>query len=857
TYKPYVKTAEVGFIHKLRSNSNVVFGLFEGFEALTEVHFESLTLAPYWGCTDVDLFKGCKSLTTLWVGDDSNKIDGVINFTGFVETDKMPEKVLKGMFSGCEAITKVILPNLSNAGYESNGEMVYPIPTIHANTFEGCTALAEIVIPENYGVVEDGAFANLTSLRKIDLKEKDITLPAAAFTGCSKVVIFCSDVETAKTLNASLKEAAVDSDVAIAFAPSIKVLGFQVREAEYNGLRTLYSFNEKIYGETEGIELVEYGSIIASKDNYDKYSKQLGGTDAILTLDGGKFVTPAENVVKTAIWNENDGYSGKSNHEDATKVRFNTTIVRYSDELQMKAAVSMVGYEIWRMNGEYYLLITEYEDANYASPSLYNITLGMLTAEESILSLAKGDNPVWQTVNMCADTTITTDNEAVIGLLLADPANEGKFVALYATEEADEVTFGDLGTDKLTRENLTATVFGKNVVYALPELDAVWADHMDAKVEEIPEGKSFVFITDTHWNNNAKKSSSLIDYVRKATGITNVVYGGDPFDGFDSLAAAQDALTTYAQTNFYDVFGEDGIYVVGNHDVNHTASGGKAELTISDTFLYNTTVKNIENKAIFDTDMLAALENITYSEVLNSDDTVAYTSAEMKEQALAWAKMHYHYDNADDKIRYIVLDTGSNGITQLNTIIGNYTSFMSIEYDWLAKTLMSTPASYDIVVLGHQIGESTANSVASRDLFQILSAFKAKTAITANLTAHSDNTLAIMGGTTIRTYDFSASEFDGTIFSMNGHWHYDRSWIWQTELGTYGTNVAYSDSMTLSDDAILSICCNRDAMWSPGEIEMTGGTETEQSFSVITLTDDGRIVLTRFGAGESKTFIYE
>ncbi|MBR3966975.1 MAG: leucine-rich repeat protein [Clostridia bacterium] len=97
--------------------------------------------------TSYGMFEGCTALKAVSFGGEL--VDGVADLSGatYIDTDDVKTySYLRAMFSGCEAIEKVILPSNTNAA------------TICADTFAGCTALTTLDIPETITTIEEGAF---------------------------------------------------------------------------------------------------------------------------------------------------------------------------------------------------------------------------------------------------------------------------------------------------------------------------------------------------------------------------------------------------------------------------------------------------------------------------------------------------------------------------------------------------------------------------------------------------------------------------------------------------------------------------------------------------------------------------
>ena len=154
--------------------------------------------------------------------------------------------------------------------------------------------------------------------------------------------------------------------------------GYQLRNAGYNGLRTVYTFNlTDAKASNPNYTLVEYGAILASsvaKNNY--------GTN--LTQDAeGNWVTANAKVMKMAVGNSTGVINKTLDSSTNDKIKFCVAVVRYSNNYDTN--LYNVGYEIWQNNetGEYSVVYTDYNTgrettSGWAETSIYAVTLGRI-----------------------------------------------------------------------------------------------------------------------------------------------------------------------------------------------------------------------------------------------------------------------------------------------------------------------------------------------------------------------------------------------------------------------------------------------------------------------------------------------
>ena len=890
-YSEYVKTIKVGGFRKLRG----AFSLL-GCANVETIVFENCE-NRFDSAYSANMFANLPKLKTLKLNGSAESVD-YIDLTKIGSIGNSNGENTENMFMNCVSIEKVVLPSTAFVGTSGN------MPYILKGMLDGCTSLFDINFPAWITEVKENAFRNCTSLKEISVEcESAPTLAAGSFTGCSGITFYCKSTEVADAINAQLDAAGCTNSVAISLAKgSMTADGFSVRCTGYNGLRMHFVFNET-FNNGNGYNLVEYGTICATAENYAKYTETFGKTDSLI---GSDFTSPAK-IAKVVVWNKDTGYNSKvdgSNHE---KVEFTVTITNFT-EGQYNSEVKSVGYEIWERDGSYYVIYTSYPNTDYSTVSLLKVTLGMLTAYPEYLTV--GDNPIWNVLSASEHTDIETDNQNVTAMLFDDPITAGKKIAVYASEGTESIEIASLGLTKEEKNLVSAYIYGKNVSSALPELNNVWREYMEAKMEEVPEGKSFIFITDTHTGHD-KYSSTLVNYARKALGIDNVIFGGDSFDagdgtekGFSAGSAddaeasrrlAREALDDFAGAQFFNVYGKSGIYVQGNHDANYVKWQrlSKAEnvseknlekYLLSDTEIFDLTIKralDLGKELVFDE---AGIEKI---KTLDFEANSMYTAEEMKNEAIAAMKKHYYYNDTKNGIRYIVLDTGDNGITHqlsLNgqnittdteTIYGlSYTKFLYYQMNWLIDTLGSVPTDYDVVVAGHMLAEGFDSqnqwylSDSTVAVQQILKAYKNKESGTAGVWVGKQlyNAAKFLGITVTETdgnmayfsYDFTSAN-PSTVFSVSGHCHCDRAFIAAPNRTTEGKILHEYGSASAPAGGVLMILTSTDAIGYQtfkNEPPMESNTTSANCFDIVTITTDGRVVCTRIGAGENRAFIY-
>ena len=900
SYDAIIETASIDLPAKFLLNT-AYEGIFEGMTALREIQFAAGMRIAISGTLDPStnqhgFFKDCSALTTVWFGGESFKKENVVDLRN-INLGDMPGdasgNILYYMFSGCSAIEKVILPELTehwNWRGESAGIKIYP--RIWADTFAGCDKLKEVNIPAGMSIIDNGAFKDCTALETIEYYAPASLIGADTFTGTNNglvIKIFVVDdgdsdiidedtagYAAANTINSNIKSGNIDFGTVRAFYKNgISILGYQVRD-EFktgadgdrvdNGLRTLFTINKDAYT-GYGYTLVDAGTLTATADTWANYTEEqiksfVNGGDAL------------NKVVKTQIY-DGEKFINKHTVIDGFGASFNVTVIDLADS-NIKSEIVSCGYEIWQDEaGEKYIYLTREEAEGYETVSLYKITFAMLT--NRLLTLENGENPINNTLMACDYTTFAPQT-GINGYYFADPFDSAKQIAVYTTESTDEITLENIGFDLSEKPNISGMVFGKNVKYDLPLItDEYWQAELDAQLAKIPEGKSFIAFTDFHFEadatRNTRKATELMKYVKTIAGIDTIINLGDTYTGEATRALSEEVFKTSVGEYYYDVFGTDALYAVGNHESNITTVGtgnaiseANVGLLLPDTVIYENTVKNLDGKVTFDKRLEELADSLSFS------DFGTYTADDMKAEYLAWAKMHYYYDDTVNHIRYIVYNSGSCGLTEIGTFSNDSKAMWNKVYgtqlDFIYEALSTVDPTYDVVFCAHMMGSDTYNDddVQNTSIYKLLSAFKSGSTLDMTVTNFGNDNMATVIGDLDKTFDFEGNDFTGTVFTIGGHWHVDFSCVYGTEDGVYKANQLYTPGVeATADDAIFWIGLNNDCLEElqsyekdPTAVtEMVRGTDTENCFNVITITEDGNVVVTRFGAGEDREFVYK
>ena len=167
---------------------------------------------------------------------------------------------------------------------------------------------------------------------------------------------------------------------------------------------------------------------------------------------------------------------------------------------------------------------------------------------------------------------------------------------------------------------------------------------------------SFIFFSDTHWDNNFKHSPSLIRHIYDFSGISKVFFGGDVI--YKHAKSPQEAIREGLEfQKSFNFLGPNFYCVYGNHDNNSEGQVNKTEEHLTD-----------EQVSTF----------------LQSQMTILN-----KKEGF-----NFYFDEYSSKTRYIGLDTGRYYRTPFRTNFLNTAGF-------LIESLQSVPEQWHVVVISH------------------------------------------------------------------------------------------------------------------------------------------------------------
>jgi hypothetical protein len=88
----------------------------------------------------------------------------------------------------------------------------------------------------------------------------------------------------------------------------------------------------------------------------------------------------------------------------------------------------------------------------------------------------------------------------------------------------------------------------------------------EERVKDKSKLASFLFLTDTHWEQNNRKTFRVANYLQAELGLESLIFGGDAIDGNASLSVAAATMADWLQA--INTFNGTWYAVRGNHDQN-------------------------------------------------------------------------------------------------------------------------------------------------------------------------------------------------------------------------------------------------------------------------------------------------
>lgn len=211
-------------------------------------------------------------------------------------------------------------------------------------------------------------------------------------------------------------------------------------------------------------------------------------------------------------------------------------------------------------------------------------------------------------------------------------------------------------------------------------LPSYWKTYLDTKMSTLNtknlslgrNGFAFVFVTDTHWNDNEKKSPSVIKYIQENAGIEKCIFGGDLLVGHGTRSAKLQEMFSFVNS----MRKVSPIMLVGNHDYNTSD-----QTTSQSTYLTDPNLISPEE----------------FYRVCNvpKENVVHYSKADVSGQ---FSEYFGYEDNENQKVRFIYLDSGA--VYKPNWADTNL-RMSSTQIDWMKERITELPTGWSVIVFSH------------------------------------------------------------------------------------------------------------------------------------------------------------
>ena len=342
-------------------------------------------------------------------------------------------------------------------------------------------------------------------------------------------------------------------------------------------------------------------------------------------------------------------------------------------------------------------------------------------------------------------------------------------------------------------------------------IPSYWVSHLESKINTIKSlqlnsswnGTSFAFITDVHWNDNAKNSPVLLNKTMNECNINYCFDGGDFCANPSGLTKVQQESEIKEYLLAFEKLNGRKLISLGNHDDN--------------------SINNLYAQTIIDKEMynLIYRKNSLYNQIKKGKTgSYFYVDDEMaKVRYITLNCIDIPYVQVGDGLKYKGMDTWAFRQEQLN---------------WFANIALNVPNSEWSVVVCSHVPINQGLIINDHIFMNTLQAFNDKTQYQGESlpSVNDDFKLSV-------SVDYT-NKGGNVICWISGHTHQDK-------FITLPENITYKVLCTINDSLNVQ----------SGQATKTKGTATEQAFDIFTINKETRTVnITRIGAGIDRSFTY-
>lgn len=342
-------------------------------------------------------------------------------------------------------------------------------------------------------------------------------------------------------------------------------------------------------------------------------------------------------------------------------------------------------------------------------------------------------------------------------------------------------------------------------------IPSYWKSHLESKIDIIKSlqlnsswnGTSFAFITDVHWNDNAKNSPVLLNKIMNECNINYCFDGGDFCANPSGLTKVQQESEIKEYLLAFEKLNGRKLISLGNHDDN--------------------SINNLYAQTIIDKEMynLIYRKNSLYNQIKKGKTgSYFYVDDEMvKVRYVTLNCIDIPYVQVEDGLKYKGMDTWA---------------FRQEQLSWFANVALDVPNSEWSVVVCSHVPINQGLIINDHIFMNVLQAFNDKTQYQGESlpSVNDDFKLSV-------SVDYT-NKGGNVICWISGHTHQDK-------FITLPENITYKVLCTINDSLNVQ----------SGQATKTKGTATEQAFDIFTINKETRTVnITRIGAGVDRSFTY-
>lgn len=243
------------------------------------------------------------------------------------------------------------------------------------NLFYQCMALEYLRIPAGVTSISNDPFFKTTALTTVLVENPNLAIPTTAFANSTKLttIIGYKGSKAEEFANTKgLEFIALDETDEL-----LRFEGYEIRERGYNGLRSIFSASVDAMDalEAKGLNIVEFGSLLASTDKLNAAAVEL------TIAKNSEGVYESHSFAKVAPIYQNGVKVGKTLTEDEINISYACTVTNFSEDNYTKN-VTFRGYIVYEdKEGNDFIVYADLigdDGQNYNSTNLEAVCQGMI-----------------------------------------------------------------------------------------------------------------------------------------------------------------------------------------------------------------------------------------------------------------------------------------------------------------------------------------------------------------------------------------------------------------------------------------------------------------------------------------------